>query len=202
MHIPYGLCYALIANVSPTFGMYTSFFPVLAYFIFGSSRHLSLGTSSLMALMVSQIFQNFESLNYIPVIDLHQHTGNITASLENTTHLLSPNREHAKMLVMISCTLWVGIIQVVMFVFRMGLVTAYLSDALIKGFIVGCSLHVLTSQLGNMFGIHINHQFGLFELPKVVFYTMTSLQIFLFSYEQVFLFRPGLSCSLVLKRPA
>jgi len=117
--------------------------------------------------MVSQVFIKFESLNYIPITAHQNNTVNISASFEDTTQYLSYDRQYAKLLVMISCTFWVGIIQVVMFIFRLGLVGIFLSEALIKGFILGTSLHVLTSQLGNLFGIHLNHHYGLFELPKV-----------------------------------
>lgn len=172
MHIPYGLCYALIANVSPIYGIYTSFFPVLVYFIFGTSRHLSIGTASLIALLTSNIFDKL-TLKYIPADDYDISNQNLTASLNQnyTTGIdnkfLSSDREQAKVLVMIATAFWVGIFQVIMFIFHLGTVTSYLGEAMIKGFIVGCSLHVFTSQLGHLFGLHIHHEYGLFELPRV-----------------------------------
>lgn len=38
-----GMGYALLANIPPIMGIYTAFFPVLAFFLFGTSRHNSMG---------------------------------------------------------------------------------------------------------------------------------------------------------------
>ena len=42
MHIPQGMAYALLGNVPPVVGIYMAFFPVLVYFFFGTSRHVSM----------------------------------------------------------------------------------------------------------------------------------------------------------------
>ena len=43
-----GMAYSLLANLDPVYGLYTSFFPVIVYFFFGTSRHISLGNCFLL----------------------------------------------------------------------------------------------------------------------------------------------------------
>ena len=46
MHIPQGMAYALLGNLPPVVGIYMAFFPVFIYFLFGTSKHVSIGKNT------------------------------------------------------------------------------------------------------------------------------------------------------------
>ncbi|KPM03464.1 sulfate transporter-like protein 1 [Sarcoptes scabiei] len=60
LNIPQGLAYSHLAGVKPNIGLYVSLFPVLIYVIFGTSRHISIGTFAVISIACKDVLENFE----------------------------------------------------------------------------------------------------------------------------------------------
>ncbi|KAL2733246.1 prestin-like isoform X1 [Vespula maculifrons] len=61
MHIPQGMAYAILGNVPSIIGIYMAFFPVLVYFLFGTSRHNSMGTFAVVCMMTGKVVMTYSS---------------------------------------------------------------------------------------------------------------------------------------------
>lgn len=55
--------YALLAGLPPVYGLYTSIFPGWLYYVFGTSRHLSIGTMALTSLLVGGVISKIPALS-------------------------------------------------------------------------------------------------------------------------------------------
>ncbi|VVC97831.1 unnamed protein product [Leptidea sinapis] len=145
MHIPQGMAYALLAEVPPIVGLYMAFFPVLLYVIFGTSPHVSMGTFAVACLMAGKVVM--------------QHSAHPdTISVSNVTAVEDVDQivlQYTSLQVLCTLTFAVGIIQVLMWVLRLGAVSTLLSEPLVSGFTTAASFHVLASQLKDLFGIKL-----------------------------------------------
>lgn len=56
------MAYGLLAGVTPSSGLYMAFFPTIVYFLFGTSRHISVGTLSVISLMTLKVVQTYSHI--------------------------------------------------------------------------------------------------------------------------------------------
>jgi sulfate permease, SulP family len=122
--LPQAMAYALIAGVDPRFGLYSAIVITAVASIFGSSSHLINGPTNAISLVV------FSALAFI-----------------------DPDaRFEAYQATFLLCIM-VGIIQILIAVFRLGDLTRYISESVVLGFMAGASCLIALGQLGNLFGL-------------------------------------------------
>ncbi|XP_015604071.1 solute carrier family 26 member 6 isoform X2 [Cephus cinctus] len=157
MHIPQGMAYALLGNLPPVTGIYMAFFPVLIYFFLGTSRHVSMGTFAVVCLMTGKTVSSYATPSDILV------KMNETASIMGYQSS-EPLPIYTPMQVATAVTFMVGTFQLVMYVFRLGIISTLLSETLVNGFTTGAAIYVLMSQIKDLLGLKLPPQKGLFKL--------------------------------------
>ncbi|XP_050441442.1 sulfate anion transporter 1-like isoform X2 [Adelges cooleyi] len=141
LNIPQGMAYSILANVEPTVGLYMAVFPVLVYALLGTSRHISLGVLSVTCLMTGKV--------------VSEHASNPDT---NPTG-------YSELQVATAVTMVAGLVQVVMYVFRLGIISNILSDSLVSGFTGGVSVIVLTSMFKELVGVDAERRQGPLHVP-------------------------------------
>uniref|UniRef100_A0A4W6F3J6 Solute carrier family 26 member 6 n=1 Tax=Lates calcarifer TaxID=8187 RepID=A0A4W6F3J6_LATCA len=142
MHLPQGMAYALLASLRPVFGLYTSLYPVLVYFIFGTSRHISVGTFAVISIMIGSVTERLA-----PDSNFMVNGTNGTDSVDFDA------RDAFRVQIACSLTVLAGIFQILLGVVRFGFVVTYLSEPLVRGYTTGSACHVCVSQLKYLFGV-------------------------------------------------
>jgi solute carrier family 26, other len=113
MHIPQGMAYGLLSGVDAIVGLYLAFFPTLIYFLFGTSRHISMGTFAIVSLLTSKVVAKYSETSQ----------GYTYTPFEVGT----------------AVTMVTGLYHLVMYVMRLGTLSSLLSEALVNGFTTAAS---------------------------------------------------------------
>jgi high affinity sulfate transporter 1 len=122
--VPEALAYASIAGVSPVVGLYAAPGALLLYAAFGSSRHLVVGPMSATAALSAAAVADVATQGGA---DFAAHT----AALAITT----------------------GILAVAAGLLRLGFLASFISEPVLKGFIIGLALTIIAGQLPDLFGV-------------------------------------------------
>uniref|UniRef100_A0A8C9VBN9 Solute carrier family 26 member 5 n=1 Tax=Scleropages formosus TaxID=113540 RepID=A0A8C9VBN9_SCLFO len=158
MQLPQGLAYAMLAAVPPVYGLYSSFYPVLLYTFFGTSRHISMGTFAVISLMIGGVAER-----EAPDSDFYVHQFNSTNKTLDTDA-----RDTRRVQVAVALTCLVGIIQLALGLLRFGFVAIYLAEPLVRGFTTAAAVHVFVSQLKYLLDIKTTRYSG----PLSVLYSL------------------------------
>ncbi|MFD7072886.1 SulP family inorganic anion transporter [Nocardioides sp. NPDC059952] len=121
--VPESLAYATIAGVPPVVGLYAAVPSLVLYCLLGSSRHVIVAPMSATAALSAGIVADFSSGGADVVA--------LTAGLAIAT----------------------GIVALVAGLFRLGFLAAFISEPVLRGFIIGLALTIIIGQLPSLVGV-------------------------------------------------
>ena len=121
--IPESLAYAGIAGVPAVVGLYATVPALLLYAVLGSSRHLIVAPMSATAALSAGVVGDFHA-------DPEQYLALTTA-----------------------LAICVGLVAVVAGLFRLGFVASFISEPVLKGFIIGLALTIIVGQVPALLGV-------------------------------------------------
>jgi sulfate permease, SulP family len=122
--VPEALAYSTIAGVSPVVGLYAAPAALILYAALGSSKHLVTGPMAATA-----------ALSAAAVAEFATRGSNDFAALT------------------VALALTTGIVAAVAGLLRLGFLAGFISEPVLKGFIVGLALTIIVGQLPKLFGI-------------------------------------------------
>lgn len=133
MLIPQGMAYAMIAGLPPIYGLYASIIPLILYAIFGTSRQLAVGPVAMVSLLVAA------------------GVGEVLSGMSTS----DPAYMQQFIELAILLALMVGVLQLLLGLFRLGFLVNFLSHPVISGFTSAAALIIGFSQLKHLLGIDI-----------------------------------------------
>ncbi|KAG1961412.1 solute carrier family [Pimephales promelas] len=146
------MAFALLTSVAPVYGLYTSFFPVVLYMLFGTGHHVSTGTFAVLSLMTGSVV---EQLVPIPLA--------LNSSSPEAAEFESQRIGVASAVAFLS-----GIMMLCMCGLQLGFLSTYLSEPIVKAFTSAAAFHVTVSQLQSMLGLRLPRYAGAFSLFKTL----------------------------------
>jgi MFS superfamily sulfate permease-like transporter len=123
--IPQSMAYAQLAGLPAHYGLYASLAPPMIAAFFGSSRQLATGPVAMVSLMTAAALEPLATAG--------------TEAFVGYALLLS---------------LMVGLFQLLMGMFRLGVLLNFLSHPVVLGFVNAAAIIIATSQLGKIFGVN------------------------------------------------
>lgn len=139
MNIPQLLGYARIAGMPAVTGIYTGFLPLIAFALFGASRHLVVAADSATATIFASKLSTMATPSSAEYVALAGMTALLTA-----------------------------VILLIARVFRLGFLADFLSRTVLVGFLTGVGVQVGVAMLGDMLGIPFASRRTVLQIKQIV----------------------------------
>lgn len=123
--VPQSMAYAQLAGLEPYYGLYASFLPGIIAALFGSSRQLATGPVAVVSLMTASALEPL--------------------ALDPASYV-----SYAIILAFL-----VGLFQLSLGLFRLGVLVNFLSHPVVVGFTNAAAIIIATSQIGKLFGVSV-----------------------------------------------
>ena len=138
--VPQAMAYADIAGLPLAVGLYTALVPLVVYVVMGTSRPLSVTTTSTLAILTA-----------------------------GALHAIAPGAKDA-LLVSATATLafLVGGILLVASLLRLGIVASFISEPVLVGFKAGVGLVIVVDQVPKLLGVHFDKGHFFHNLVSIV----------------------------------
>lgn len=133
--VPQAMAYALVAGLPVSTGLYAAIFSAIIVAIFGSSRHLIVGPSNAISILIQGGISNI----------LFTYYRNVSG----------PEREELVLQILTQLVLLVSMIQMMAAFFKLGRLTHFVSHSVIIAYVSGVALALMINQLFPLLGISI-----------------------------------------------
>lgn len=126
MLIPQGMAYAMLAGLPPIYGLYAGTLPLMVYAFLGTSRQLVVGPVAIVSILIA---------------------GSVSE--------IAPSGTEEYIYYAIVLALWVGLLQLMMGILKLGFLVKNLTSEAISGFISAAAIIISFSQLKHLFGLSV-----------------------------------------------
>lgn len=148
MLIPQGLAYAMLAGLPPIMGLYASILPMMIYALTGTSRQTSVGPVALDSILVAI------------GIGLIAEVG---------------SESFIQMAILLA--LMIGVIQILMSIFRAGFLVNFLSYPVLTGFTSAAAVIIAVSQLKHITGLDLPSGYRIDSMLIALFQQLTEINV-------------------------
>ncbi|KZX11255.1 SulP family inorganic anion transporter [Methanobrevibacter filiformis] len=137
--IPEVIAYSSLGNLPPEAGLYASIAAFIAYFIFGSSKQLSIGPTSALSILVGSTIGTLTVINSLNFWMMASFVG-----------------------------ILVGVFSILAYIFKMEFIGRIISRTVLTGFSTGAGIYIIFAQLPKLLGIRVTGYRLLENIPYLI----------------------------------